>query len=266
MTMNDRPLEGRLLDWRRAISGQASIAWLLAEGLVSSLLQLGWAPGDDDVRAPGLPELVAELGFLASASTEALDEAVEAAWASHVDHGSDLALLLAEAEEAIGTAPDGEREARLTIVACASLRRAAQATLGATSCMGGSAEVARLERVAVELLGFGGHGRGTVPLVRDGLRLYSLDPTDLRSEIAGIGARLLCDWGGAVTFGVPDGRSIELRATGDRLTATPSWSKEHALSWESPVRLGLVGSEVCAILGEELGVASARDLAAVVSS
>ena len=208
--MNDRPLEGRLLDWRRAISGQASIAWLLAEGLVSSLLQLGWAPGDDDVRAPGLPELVAELAFLASASTEALDEAVEAVWASQVEHGSDLALLLAEAEEAI--------------VACASLRRAAQAALGATSYMGGSAEVARLERVAVELLGFGGQGRGTVPLVRDGLRLYSLDPTDLRSEIAGIGARLLCDWGGAVTFGVPDGRSIELRVTGDRLTATPSWS------------------------------------------
>ena len=263
--MNERPLEGRLLDWRRTISGQTAIAWLLAEGLVSSLLQLGWTPGGDEVRAPGLLDLVAELGFLASASTTALDDAVEAAWAIQSEHGSDLAGLLAEAEAVLASPTDGQKEARLAVVACVTVRRAAQAALGATSSMGGSAEVARLERAAVELLGFGGPGGTPVPLHRDGLRLYSLDPDDLGAEIAGIAARLLCDWGGAVLLGAPDGRSVELRVTGDRLTATPSWPGGRALTWDSPIRLGAVGTEVSRLLGDELGVSSARGLTVVTS-
>ena len=119
--------------------------------------------------------------------------------------------------------------------------------------------------LAVELLGFGGPGGTPVPLHRDGLRLYSLDPDDLGAEIAGIAARLLCDWGGAVLLGAPDGRSVELRVTGDRLTATPSWPGGRALTWDSPIRLGAVGTEVSRLLGDELGVSSARGLTVVTS-
>lgn len=261
--MNERPLEGYLLDWRRAVSAQTTVAWLLAEGLVSSLLQLGWVRDGGEVRSPGLEAQVSELAFLASASTTALDQAVDAAWLDRLELGSDLAGLLAEAEGVLASPADGEREARLAIVAAVVLRRAAQAVLGATSCMGGAAEVVRLERAAVELLGFGGSGRGPVPLHRDGLRLYGLDPDDLCSEIAGISARLLCDWGGAVQFGTPDGRSLELRVTGDRLTATSSWSDELTRSWESPIRLATVGTEISELLAEELAVTSARGLSVV---
>ncbi len=263
--MNERPLEGRLLDWRRTISAQTAVGWLLAEGLVASLLQLGWVPGGDEVRAPGLTELLGELSFLASASTTALEDAVDAAWAVQVEHGSDLAGLLAEAEAVLGSPSDGEVEARLIIVAGVAVRRAAQAVLGATSHMGASTEVIRLERAAVELLGFGGSGRGPVPLHRDGLRLYSLDPGGLRSEIAGISARLLCDWGGSVVFGAPDGRSLELRVTGDRLVATPSWAADGPIIWDSPIRLADLGSEVGRLLEGELGVTSARELTVVTS-
>ena len=263
--MNDRPLEGRLLDWRRAISAQTSIAWLLVEGLASSLIELGWTSDGDGVRAPGLAELTAELRFLASASTTALDEAVDAAWAAQVEHGSDLAGLLAEAEEAIGPPIDGGKEARLAIVASVAVRRAAQAALGASSFTEGSATVARVERAAVELLGFGGPGGGTVRLERDGLRLYSLDEDDLRSEVAGIGARLLCDWGGSVVLGVADGRSVELRVTGDHLSAIPSWAAREAQSWDSPVRLATFGSAAVDLLATQLGATCARDLTVVVT-
>ncbi len=265
MTSHDRPLQGELLDWRRTISAEASTAWLLAEGLVSSLLQLGWTPGGGDVRAPGLLDLVSELAFLAAASTDALEKAVDGAWAAQDEHGSDLAGLLAEAEALLGGPLDVAKEARLAIVAGVTVRRAGQAALGATSCLPGSAELIRLERACVELLAFGSNGSHTVPLHRDGLRLYSLDSADLICELAGIGARLLCDWGGAVIFGTADGRSLELRARGDRLVASPSWADGEERSWDSPVRLAVVARELNDVLNQELGATCARDLSVIVS-
>ena len=257
MTSHDRPLQGQLLDWRRSISGQVAMGWLLAEGLRSSLAQVGWHPTSGSARAPGLDDLVAELAFLASASTSALDEALDQAWSAQAPQGSDLALE---------PPTELEREARLSIVAAATVRRVAQAALGATSCMSGAPEVVRVERAAVELLAFGSASSATVPLHRDGLRLYGSDEEDLVSEVAGIGARLLCDWGGGVTLGTSDGRSLEIRARGDQLVVRRSWAHEDPARWDSPVKLSLFGSKVRDILHDELGTSCGRGLVVTTSA
>ncbi len=214
---------------------RASRAWLLGRGLAAEVEDLRLRAGDDPIPAPGLPRLLERLErdlrdvLALSDRVDALTAGPERA----VDLPSIIAVELDAAEEG------ADEIERVT-------RQMAQLTLGVSTGLVPSKRADRLDNAAVAVLHPPAGTDPPLPLVDDGLELFSHDRQELQVELRGVCCRMLLDGDTAVRIG-----KVELRVGSDHtlrlITPDGTWS------WVAPVEVTAPAAAASAAL-KDLGM------------
>ena len=235
----------------RILAAGAAQAWTVAVGLAAAVSDFRMRQSDvEPTPVPGLAELVDRITEDFTDLSAILDAALS------------VAESPADAVAPVGVGRLG-RDRLLHARIGTTTRRVAQAVLGATSLGAGTDDTLRLELAASVAL----TDRSAVPLVADGpVELFATTRDDLVLEVAGVVARLLVDWGGAVALRTADGAGVDLEVDGDVVVVTP-----HALPpgpgiqrWSSPVVIADLAGGVVATLVEGAGIETALEIEATV--
>jgi hypothetical protein len=209
-----RVAPGEMLGAANLAAGQATVAWLLARGLVAEIEALRRRlPGP--LVVPGVEELFGALGVAADDAGTAADALAESDLRAHDGLGLLHEVYLA-----------AER-------ADVPLRRLAQLTLGVSTHGSDIAAIRRAERAAVALLA--GIFHEPASLADDGAHFVATSIEGWRVEIAGAICRMIIeqDWEiiietGTMTIG------ISYLLSGDLVVSTGGSTP---MLWSDPVRV-----------------------------
>ncbi len=209
-----RVAPGEMLGAANLAAGQATVAWLLARGLVAEIEALRRGlPGP--LVVPGVEELFGAIGVAADDAGTAADA---------------LAATDLRARDGLGLLHEVYLAAERADV---PLRRLAQLTLGVSTHGGDIAAIRRAERAAVALLA--GIFHEPASLADDGAHFVAASIDGWRVEIAGAICRLIIeqDWEiiietGTMTIG------ISYRPSGDLVVST---GESAPMLWSDPVRV-----------------------------
>lgn len=196
-------------------AGRATMAWLLARGLVGEIDAFGRRAGAD-LPTEGIGQALAAM----SASAERAETAA-AEIGDHLDAG-----VVEDVLRCLHGAFLAEEDSRLWV------RRLAQVAVGVSTYDDDHPGRGRLERACGDLIGGApGHWSG---LADDGIWLAGRSVVDLRFDLAGLIRRLMIDGGGSVAIGVGPVEAIVTHGSGGRLildgNALPT-----AQIWDEPV-------------------------------
>jgi hypothetical protein len=202
-----------------AMAARGTAAWLSGLGLVRATATLSTSARDTPIPLPGLDEIDAMLADGPIDLVHAADVVL-----STVNRESELSFgeVTDQVEICRRRAEDVER----------AVRAAAQLALGVTSQCFGTDEVMLLERAAVNFL-----HQAAVRAADDRHALHTLEAAGVRTEVAGLLARILAETGAAASWrGPDDDQWVEAFANldADLHVSVPS---RPGLRWSAPVTI-----------------------------